>query len=195
MINSLAKLYDMILCSRLKQWYKPCREQDGAQEKRGCLEHIKSLQLLCDTARRHVLFRVLRRLGCGAVMLSALVAIYTVTESVIGTAVVLISLGVGQGSPTSCLLFVIMVDDLIRIIKEGCGYDGFLRWLHILVLIYDTVLLSTSRVNMLRKLKLLGEYCHDYGMKSKTKFFVINGSETDSEPLVVDDIGVEHCNL
>ena len=29
-INSIAKLYDMILCSRLKQWYKPYREQAGA---------------------------------------------------------------------------------------------------------------------------------------------------------------------
>ena len=24
--NSMAKLYDMILCSRLHQWFKPCRE-------------------------------------------------------------------------------------------------------------------------------------------------------------------------
>lgn len=31
--------------------------------------------------------------------------------------------------------------------------------------------------------------------QSKTKFFVINGSETDSEPLVVDDLKVEHCDL
>ena len=39
-INSLAKLYDMILCSRLKLWFKPFREQAGVQEKRRCLEHI-----------------------------------------------------------------------------------------------------------------------------------------------------------
>ncbi len=42
----------MILCSRLKIWFKPFREQAGAQEKRGCLVHIVSLRLLCDMAQR-----------------------------------------------------------------------------------------------------------------------------------------------
>ena len=51
-INSLEKLYDMVMCSQLKLWFKPFREQAGAQEKRGCLEHIVSLRLLCDTAKR-----------------------------------------------------------------------------------------------------------------------------------------------
>ena len=217
-INSIAKLYDMVLCWRLKQWFKPYREQAGAQEKRGCLEHIVSLRILCDMAKRkrlklfvtfidfsqaydrvprHTLFRVLQRLGCSAVMLSALVAMYTVTKSVIGTTLVLITLGVRQGSPTSCLLFIILVDDLIRIIKEGCDNDGFLQWLHVLVLMDDTVLLSTSRNNMLRKLRLMKDYCRDYGMEinqSKTKFFVINGKEGDFEPLVVNELSVDYCS-
>lgn len=109
-INSVAKLYDMVLCSRLKQWFKPFREQAGAQEKRGCIEHVVALRLLCDMAKRNrfklyvafvdfskaydfvprvTLFRVLRRLGCGAVMLSVLVAMYNITESLLGTAVIL----------------------------------------------------------------------------------------------------------
>lgn len=50
--NSMAKLYDMVLCSRLYHWFKPCREQAGSQRKRGCLEHIVALRLLTDTARR-----------------------------------------------------------------------------------------------------------------------------------------------
>ncbi len=50
-INSLAKLYGMALCSRLKLWFRPYREQAGAQAKRGCPEHIASLRL-CDMARR-----------------------------------------------------------------------------------------------------------------------------------------------
>lgn len=144
-MNSIAKLYDMVLCSRLKQWFRPYREQAGAQEKRGCLEHIVTLRLLCDMAKRkkltlfvtfvdfsqaydrvprHILFRVLCRLGCGSMMLCALVALYSVTESLIGTALVTITLGVRQGSPTSCLLFIIFVDDLIRIIKDGCERDS-----------------------------------------------------------------------
>ena len=38
-ISSIAKLYDVILCSRLKSWFKPYREQAGSQEKRNCIEH------------------------------------------------------------------------------------------------------------------------------------------------------------
>ncbi len=191
--------------------------QAGAQEKRECVENTVALRLY-DMARRRKLtlfvtfidfsqaydrvprlelFYVLRRLGCGSSMLCALIAMYTVTESLVGTAVVLITLGVRQGSPTSCLLFIILVNDLIRLIKEGCGLDGFLHWLHISVLMDDTVLLSTKRTNMIRKVSLLQEYCTEYGMKvnqSKTKFFVISCSERDREPIVVGDLVVKHCD-
>ena len=34
-INNIAKLYDIVLYSRLKQWFMPHREQAGGQEKRG----------------------------------------------------------------------------------------------------------------------------------------------------------------
>lgn len=51
-INSIAKVYDMVLCSRLRQWFRPFREQAGAQEKRGCLENTVALRLLCDMAKR-----------------------------------------------------------------------------------------------------------------------------------------------
>ena len=68
----------------------------------------------------------------------------------------------------------VFVNDLIKIIKEGCEADGFLAWIHILVLMDDTVLLATSRENMIKKITLLHNYCKEYGMKinqSKTKFF------------------------
>ena len=134
-INSIAKLFDMVLCSRLEQWFTPYREQAGAQKGRGCLEHIVTLRILTDLAKkkkkklfvtfidfsqaydlvpRHILIRILKRLGCGAVMLAVIAAMYSVTESVIGTAVFTVTMGVRQGSPTSCLLFVLYVNDLIK---------------------------------------------------------------------------------
>ena len=45
-MDTMAKLYDYLLYNRLRQWYKPDREQAGAQEKRGCLEHIVTLRLI-----------------------------------------------------------------------------------------------------------------------------------------------------
>ena len=165
-INSIAKLFDMVLCTRLELWFKPYREQAGAQKGRGCIEHIVTLSLLSDYAKkkktklfmtfvdfskaydlvpRNMLFLVLKRLGCGAAMLSVLVAMYNVTQSVIGTAIITTAIGVRQGSPTSCLLFILYVNDLIKLIKETCEPDGFLSWLHLLMLMDDTVLLATSR--------------------------------------------------
>ena len=131
-INCLAKVYDMILCKRLQLWFHPYREQAGSQRGRGCLEHITTLRLITDFAvkkkiklyivfvdfsqaydkvSRVVLFTILKRLGCGATMLMALITA---------------SVGVRQGSPTSCLLFLLFVNDLIKMFKERCGPDGFL---------------------------------------------------------------------
>lgn len=50
-INSFAKLYDMVLCGRLNKWFSPFRKQAGSHVGRGCLEHIVTLRLLCDVAR------------------------------------------------------------------------------------------------------------------------------------------------
>ncbi len=216
-MSSISKLYDMVLCCRLEQWFKPYREQAGAQRGRGCMDHILTLRLLTDYARkkklklfvtfidfskaydnvpRDILMRVLRRLGCGAVMLGAIAAMYAVTESVLGTAVFATTMGVRQGSPTSCLLFIIFVNDLIKSIKDNCEDDGFLSWLHILVLMDDTVLLATTRERMLHKIGLMKTFCDNYGMKvneAKTKFFVVGGNAADMEPLHVAGLEVLRC--
>ena len=51
-INSVAKLFDMVLCNHLELWFKPYREQAGAQRGRGCIEHIVALRLLVDYAKK-----------------------------------------------------------------------------------------------------------------------------------------------
>ena len=218
-ISSIAKLYDMVLCNRLELWFKPYREQAGAQKGRGCLEHIVSLRLLTDYSRRkkkklfitfvdfskaydlvprQMLFSVLKNLGCGAAMLSAIAAMYSVTQSIIGTAIVSTVIGVRQGSPTSCFLFIVYVNDLVKWIKNTCESDGFLSWLHLLILMDDTVLLATSRGNMIKKVKLLTEFCDKYGMvvnEKKTKLMVIHGSVIDKEPIVINALTIKHCDL
>ena len=111
---------------------------------------------------------------------------YKVTNCVIGTAVIAASIGVRQGSPTSCLLFILFVNDLIKLYKERCDRDGFLRWLHLLVFMDDTVILSTTRCGITTKLSILGDFCTSHGMKvntSKTKFMVINGDINDTRDL------------
>ena len=185
-INSVAKIYDMILSNRLSRWFTPCREQAGGQTGRGCIEHIVTLRLLMDVARRkklklfitfvdfsraydcvprQTLFSVLKQMGCGLTMILALIAVYRCTDSVIGASLITATIGVRQGSPTSCILFVLYVDEMIKMMKRRCPADGFLSWLHIMVMMDDTVLLSTSRERMFNKLSLMIRFCQDYGMK------------------------------
>ena len=42
-LQSIAKLFDMVLFNQLELWFKPYREQTGAHKGRGCIEHIVTL--------------------------------------------------------------------------------------------------------------------------------------------------------
>ena len=51
MINSIVKIYDMVLGKCLELWFKPLREQVGAQKARGCEEQIATLRMAIDVAK------------------------------------------------------------------------------------------------------------------------------------------------
>ena len=57
-MDCVGKIYDSVLCARIEKWFKPDREQAGAQQGCGCTEHIVTLRLLMDYAlfRRIKLF-------------------------------------------------------------------------------------------------------------------------------------------
>ena len=121
---------------------------------------------------------------------------YTVTRSILGTVVITSAIGVRQGSPTSCFLFIIFVNTLIRMMKTKCGIDGFLGWLHLLVMMDDTVILATNRERLMEKLNVLHEYCSTHGMMiniDKTKFMVINGTDEDKHDIDLYGLIIKHC--
>ena len=149
-----------------------------------------------DLVPRSRLFDILIDLGCGITMLTALIAMYSSTSSILGSTIITSTIGVRQGSPTSCYLFIIFVDVLILLIKSRCSPEPILGWLHTLMLMDDTVILATSREKLSEKLKLLDEYCKTSGMRlneSKTKFMVINGSPMDQIPFVLSNTIIKHC--
>ena len=217
LMDSLAKLFDSILSQRLERWFQPDREQAGAQKGRGCVEHLLTLRLLMDFAkhRKRKLFvvfvdfskaydcvprdRLIRRmisLGCGATMIRIVTAIYNCTKMILRQATITATIGVRQGSPTSCLLFTLLVNDLIRNLKERCLPDDFLGWLHALMLMDDTVILATSRERAIEKLEVLHDFCADSGMiinESKTKFMVVNGDYLEKQKLEIQDLSVQNC--
>ena len=149
-----------------------------------------------DLVPRSRLFEILINLGCGITMLSALVAMYMDTSCILGSTVISSTIGVKQGSPTSCYLFVIFVDVLILMFKSRCAPEHIIQWLHSLMLMDDTIIFATSREKVVEKLKILEEYCKENGMRineSKTKFMAFNGTPMDKVSFRMADIVVKHC--
>ena len=135
-----------------------------------------------DRVPRHKLLEVLRSRGCGKMMLKAIQVMYTCTKNVLKAAVIDATIGVRQGAPSSCLLFVIYMDVMVRMIKNAIVADCFLGALHALLLKDDTVVLATSREMCKAKLKVVIQYCQEFGMQlniKKTKYFVVNSTSND----------------
>ena len=122
------------------------------------MEHILTLRLLIDCAKKNksklfILFidfekaydkivrtkliEELKRLGCGMIMLKVIVAMYRNTSFLFNQ---IANRGVKQGFTTSCFLFIIYVDCMVRKMKESFALDGFLGTLHILMLCLWTTL-------------------------------------------------------
>ena len=129
-MDTLAKIYDALILNRLLLWCHIDACQAGAQKGRSCLEQIFTLRILIDYVRKkklklYVLFidyskaydrvprqkliEVLKSRGCGRIMLKAIQSMYSCTKNVLKTAVIDATIGVRQGAPSSCLLFIIYI--------------------------------------------------------------------------------------
>ena len=189
--------------------------QAGGQEARWCIEHILALRLIMDYALkervklfvlfidfskaydnvpRKTLFLILRDLGCGKRFICALMAIYKNTINILNSEYIKASIGVKQGGPMSCLLFIIYLNVLAIMIK-ALGNDSYLNDVHALMLMDDTVLLASTREKMIEKFTVLMDFCRKYGMfinEVKTQMMVINGTKEDRHPFTVYNITVKH---
>ena len=189
--------------------------QAGGQEGRSCGEHILALRLIIDYAvkerhklfvlfvdfskaydkvPRRILFEILRRLGCGRRFLQALMAIYKKTVNILNSEYIKATIGVKQGGPMSCLLFIIYLNVLALMLKS-IGDDSYLVDIHGLMLMDDTVLLASSREKIIEKFTILMQFCEKYGMvvnEIKTKMMVVNGVKDDRLNFSYGNITVKH---
>ena len=82
---------------------------------------------------------------------------------------------------------------MVRMIKDY-GEDGWLECLHLLLLMDDTVLLSTTRGGIIWKFQKVLDYCAQFNMKineKKTKLLCVN--VTDPHPLSFDNMTIQCC--
>ena len=70
-----------------------------------------------------------KSLGCGVNMIKAIRNMYVSTKNVLKSPIINASIGVRQGAPSNCLLFVLYVDYIIRMLRM-VGDDGFWGGLH-----------------------------------------------------------------
>ena len=122
-----------------------------------------------DRVPRNVLFKLLKTAGCGSNMLKTLISLYMETSMILKSAIINTKQGVRQGSPSSCLLFVFLINEFVKMLKSKCADDGYLKWLHCLILMDDTVILATTRSACLQKLDLLNQFCNMSGMVINAK--------------------------
>ena len=102
-------------------------------------------------------YSIIGIVGYGFMMSFAIAAMYKVAKSILGTDFVT---AIIEARITHIMfLFNLFVARPITMFKEKCGRDGFLNWLHILMLMGDMVILATSRNKVLEKLNILYDYC------------------------------------
>ena len=145
-------------------------------------------------------YEITEEAGVRSCMLSALIGMYQLTQFVLGSTIITAKLGVKQGSPTSCFLFILFVDEFMNLMKERLNPDGFLDWLHLLMLMDDTVIMATSREQLLLKLGILVEWCNGSGMvinEDKTKFIAFCSPKVEKRPIKLQlnygTVYVTHC--
>lgn len=96
-------------------------------------------------------------MGCGTIKLKVLMAMYNVTISALHYNYIY------RRSVTRftyiMFSFVLFVGVLIRVSKEGHREESFLKWLHVLTLMDDTVILATSRETLIKNHRYLLVFC------------------------------------
>ncbi len=145
-----------------------------------------------DRVDRNVLLQHLADHGCGNRFLQSIGNTLKHTSSILGSEQFNATMGVRQGGPTSCSLFIFYINCTIQDLKHF-GKEGLLGNLHSLLLMDDSTILATSRINMSKKLSPLAESCHQINSNIhpiKSRFMTVNTN--DREPFILQNVVISY---
>lgn len=203
----LALLYDRILANRLISWASINYEQSAFQKGKSTLNHIFTLRTLIALSKRYkksfyigffdlskafdkvsrvLLIKSLIKMGIGSCLLEAIKATYKVTRCVLKgfgklSDVFLTFSGIKQGAPSSVILFIIFMDDVIDVLKEKCVNELLLNNLHALLHADDTLVFSFDRDLFIAKCNILIDSFHEKKLQlnlKKSSYMIIDTSKS-----------------
>ena len=209
--NIIAKVYSQVLLNRLTDWTEKYQKisdcQFGYQKGKSTVDCIfifhsilskviNSGQKLysvfidyekCfDTINRRILWQKLLAEHVSSKMINATKAMYATVRSIIKhngqlSNTMTSNLGVKQGDPSSSLLFMMFVNDIVTNINidlDGIFSTGELK-LFLILLADDQVLFSTSPTTLQSMLNDIETYCNACGLKinaAKSKALIFEKS-------------------
>ena len=193
MLKALSALYDRILATRLRKWSADAISfvQSAFQKGKSTMLPLFTIRLLTEIAKctgmtlyigffdlekafdkvsRYLLLKKLISRGIGSCMLEALKRIYSFTSCIIGEASNASEefrtySGIRQGAPSSVLLFIFFMDELVSHLQNHCVEEPLLNLLHCLLHADDTAILSTDRKLFIKKCNVMLKYFNDHSLR------------------------------
>ena len=218
------KLYQTILNKRLYKFLKIPLPQTAYQTGKGCNLHVMTIRLLkvlavklkqklfiiftdfeaaFDLVSRRLLFQKLVKLGVSATMLSVLISIYVVSQSVVVhngefSDFLMLLAGVKQGAPPSGTLYIAYTLGIFNLFDGSFNTEPLIGIYHLLMHADDILMLATSRINAVLKIECLIRYCIENFIKlqlAKCAMMCVNSKdEADNEPIISNGVMLK-CSL
>ena len=120
-------------------------------------------------------------------MLQALKRVYRFTSCVIGAGASASEefrthSSIRQGAPSSVLLFIFFMDELVAHLQQVCIEEPLIKAMHCLLHADDTAIISTDRDLFIRKCNAMVDYFNENSLSlnlPKSSYLIINGREHD----------------
>ena len=209
-LAALSALCDRIISIRLRDWCVINFVQTAFQKGKSTIHQLFTIRLVIEIAKRTdttiyigffdlakafdkvsrvLLLKKLIKMGIGNCMLQALKRIYLHTTCIIGNAKDAADefrtySGIRQGAPSSVLLFILFMDELITFLQRHCVEEPLINTMHCLLHADDTVIICTDRKLFIEKCNRMTQYFDENNLSlnlSKSSYLIINGKEQDTK--------------